>query len=193
MLALALVSCGYHTSNSLQNDCVTLSVPLITIDEEGELRNSLIKELSSTKAFVYSSSPSRYQLLVDVVEDKVDAIGYMWDRKPQDGKREDRLYPSEKRRFLEVKVRIIDTETNSDLVKPFYLSTRKDFDFVNPTVLGNIEFIDAKSQRQSVLQFSQGQLDSEEGGQHASYSSLFSDLASRIVTKLQYILIMGSK
>ena len=187
VLSTVLSGCGYHTQNSLvESNGIAVCVPLIRIDEEGHLRNSLIRELSSTKVFTYSSSPSRYQLIVEVLNDKIDTIGYMWDREPREESPKGRLYPSEKRRLCEAKIRLVDTESGEDFITPFYLSSHADFDFVNPTALNTIQFTDRESRKQTVLEFSRGQLDSEEGGQSGSFSPLFSDLATRIVAKLEY-------
>jgi|JI9StandDraft_1071089.scaffolds.fasta_scaffold22057_4 hypothetical protein len=178
-----LTGCGYHTTLS-KEDPLTISIPLITNDEEGYLRNFLAKELTSSGGFIYTAHTCRYQLIVEILQDKIDAVGYSWDKTPLEGDREKRLYPSEERRVIQAKVRILDTDTDKDRVPPFLVTSRVQFDFVNPTVLENIEFVDLTGEKMTVLQFSQGQLDSQEGGRDASYKPLYKDLASRIVGKL---------
>lgn len=177
--------CGYRSTTSTGSDTVAVSIPLIANDEDGVLRNELAKAIASTGKYRYTSSQdSRYQLIVSIKGDRAEHIGYVWDEEPITGEILNRLYPSEGRRAISVSVSIKDTDTNKTIVGPFVVNEYVDFDFVNPTALKNIEFTDVAGQSQSVLQFSLGQLDSEEGAKNESYHPAFKELSQKIASVL---------
>lgn len=181
-LAWFAFSCGYRAIGSFKdNEIVALSIPLISSDEDGRLRDNLAVLVASTRKYKYTSFNSRYQLLVKIESDETEHIGYMWDRDSIVGERLNKLYPSEGRRSVVAKVIIIDTITNKDLIEPFTVTVNSDFDFVNPTSIKNIEFTDTSQQKQTSLQYSLGQLDSQEGSSVEVAHPLFDKLAEKII------------
>lgn len=179
---LSLSSCGYRgVYCDTAEIAKPVSIALISIDDNGLLRQKLAKGLSASGKYYYTSTQSRYQLNVQILTNKTENIGYMWDRKPITGVLLNKLYPSEGRRFITAKVTMKDTHLNENLIKPFEVSTQTDYDFVNPTVLENIQFIDTFGEVKSVLQYSLGQLDSEEGAQTESYEPLYDLLVEKII------------
>lgn len=183
IICVTLSSCGYRgVYCDPKVHAKPVSVALISIDDNGIFRQKLARALSATGQYYYSSYPTRYQLCVEILQNQTHMVGYMWDRSPITGVRLDRLYPSEQRRFIKAKVTLKDTELKENLINPFEIYTQVDFDFVNPTVLKNVQFKDVFRQTQSVLQYSLGQLDSEEGGQNESYEPLFDLLTEKIIS-----------
>ena len=183
--AFILTSCGYHAPGALHKDGpVALSIPIIPEDDEGILRSSLARLISSTPSFHYQASNSRFQLNVVIEKDQSESIGYTWDQDSVTGKIENRLYPSEGRRTVKARVSIYDSEKKEDFISPFTIETSGDYDFVNPTAIKNIEFRDLEGEKRSVLQYSLGQLDSEEGAKIESIHPIFTELAKKIVRAL---------
>ena len=89
--------------------------------------------------------------------------------------------------MIKVQVSIYDTQESEYLVSPFKLTAHVDYDFVNPTALKNIEFTDRQGEKRSVLQYSLGQLDSEEGAKIESAQPLNQQIAQKIVRALSNI------
>ncbi len=187
LLATLCHSCGYRTpTNQLGNETVVLNIPLIRGDENGYLRADLAKVVSESPGFRYSSSASaRYSLEVKIISDSNETIGYTWDQKPITGEFIKRLFPNEGRRKVKAQVSLYDTEKNKNAISPYTIEGFADYDFVNPTAIKNIEFNDAQGDAQSVLQYSLGQLDSEEGARIESFQPLSQTLASYIMEALR--------
>jgi len=181
-MSIALSSCGYQGVYSLgKDDLIPVSIPLIYADDNGILRENLAHAISNTGRYFYKSSNARYQLVVKILNDKTEKVSYIWDQDPISGEILNRLYPSEGRRLIKALVSFKDTELDKCVVEPFEVSTFVDFDFVNPTVLKNIQFQDVFGETQSVLQYSLGQLDSEEGAKSESYYPIYKELTEKII------------
>lgn len=185
ILCFLITSCGYQKAGGDLETPLVLSIPLIWDDADGKLREHLAKRISSASRFSYtSSSNSRYQLIVKIEKDAADTIGYVWDQASLTGTRINRLYPSEGQRSITAKVHIQDTHSKKKVSEPFTVTVRSEYDFVNPTALQNIQFTDTSGHKQSTLQFSLGQLDSEEGAKIETFIPLFDNLALEITRSL---------
>ncbi len=164
-----------------------ISISQIRGDENGDLRSDLAKHVSHTPGMAYSSKrDARYRLDVKILEDASETIGYAWDEDPITGEFIKRLYPNEGRRKLKASASLYDTVQEKIVVSSFTVEGVSDFDFVNPTALKNIEFIDRNEQKQSVLHYSLGQLDSEEGAKQESFRSISETIAAQIVRVLKH-------
>ena len=93
------------------------------------------------------------------------------------------FYPSEGMREVVAKIELVDIKSGDSVIKPFFLSATADYDFVNPTVREAVEF-PLNNETTSVLQYSLGQLDSEEGAKSASYKPAYEKLAKKIINRL---------
>lgn len=188
LCSLAFVSCGYRAVSAVSGadgEQVAISVPLIETDNEGILRNQLAEQLSASGKYCYSSSTNtRYQLIVKNKSDATEQIGYLWDVNPKTGERFTLLYPNEGRRLSTFEVSVYDTHKKKTVVPAFRVSSHVDFDFVNPTDPKDIVFTDLQGQKQTVLQYSYGQVDSEEGAKLESYQPLYQHLAKQIIMNL---------
>ena len=186
LIFLFCSGCGYSSpQNQFDNQVAVVSVPLIRGDESGDLRDSLAKELSELSGYRYSSdSDARYRLDVKILGDTKETIGYVWDEAPITGAFIKRLYPNEGRRKLTVSISLYDTVKKKIVISPFDVEGFSEYDFVNPTALNVVEFIDLAGNVESVLQFSLGQLDSEEGARLESFQPLSQTLASQVAQAL---------
>ncbi len=178
-------SCGYHAAGQSTGEGVTtISIPLIKDDEDGVLRNSLARAMASTGKFAYSSSSSSTELVVSFESNLTDTIGYEWDVKTAKGGEVKRLYPDEGRKTIIALVTLRDSKTKEPILQPFKVKSQVEYDFVNPISAKEIEFKDVWGKEQMTLQYSLGQLDSEEGARGEAHVPLFQDLAGKIVEGL---------
>lgn len=185
-LPFLLIGCGYcKPTNQLGDDVAVLAVPLIRGDEDGLLRSDLAKEIAHSSGYSYSSSDARYRLDVTINSDSKETIGYVWDEEPITGAFIKRLYPNESRRKVKTTVSLYDLLEKKTVIAPFIVEGFADYDFVNPTALKNIEFKDGMDEDHSVLQYSLGQLDSEEGARLESFQPLSASLATQIMEALK--------
>lgn len=186
---LCAACCGYQcTSCPVQSTAaMRIAVPLIRGDDSGDLRNALARAVASVPGIVYSSSPDApYHLQVKIISDANEKIGYVWDEEPLTGAWIKRLYPNEGRRKVKISVALREMKTKKALIEPFELNGWADYDFVNPTALKMIEFTDEAGDQQSVLQYSLGQLDSEEGARSEAYSPIARTLADEVALALTH-------
>ncbi len=188
-MLLICAGCGYQACSSCgsnNGELTTITIPLIRGDENGDLRTSLAKKVAHTPGLAYSSkTDTRYRLDVKILEDASETIGFAWDEDPITGEFIKRLYPNEGRRKVKASVSLFDSVTEKAVVSPFTVEGVADFDFVNPTALKNIEFENVQGNKQTVLPFSLGQLDSEEGAKQESFRPLSDTIADQIVRALR--------
>lgn len=176
-----LSGCGYSLQGGSPPGKVALvSIPVIKEDDDGILRNCLARAISETGKYKYTSGDATRVLIIKFENEYVDTIGYEWDVNAATGVELNRLYPDEGRKTVNVLVSLFDSRTNDPVIEPFRVVAQANYDFVNPVALKDIEFSDTKGQRQTTLQYSLGQLDSEEGARSASNITLYQDLAKKI-------------
>ena len=182
---LLLSGCGYRAMGAQSNSSTTLvSIPIISEDDDGVLRNSLARAISETGRYRYSSGDAPYELLIKIESNLTDTIGYEWDVNAATGKEVKRLYPDEGRKTIVAFVTLIDAKTKEIVLEPFKVTAQANYDFVNPVAKKDIEFTDFLGREQSTLQYSLGQLDSEEGARGEVLRPLFADLATKIAEVL---------
>ncbi len=183
--ALILSSCGYHTVGGQSDaDKTLVSIPLIRDDDDGILRNCIARSISESGKFRYSSDFAPCELIVAFENSYTDTIGYEWDVNAASGQEVSRLYPDEGRRTVVALITLRDAKTKDPILKPFKISVRADYDFVNPVAKKDIEFKDFFGNEHTTLQYSLGQLDSEEGAKVEAGESLYRQLAGKIVDVL---------
>jgi len=183
---LLCTSCNYKVAQLEHNGdrALETSIPVIKKDAKGILRNQIAREMAYTNRFNYKDRNAKYKLLVTITEDSTSKIAFMWDRNPQTNADLEVFYPTEGQREVVAKVELVDAKSGEKVIEPFFLKAESIYDFVNPTVPGTLEFNDPYVGDLSVLQYSLGQLDSEEGAQAESYRPAYEDLAKKIVSRL---------
>jgi hypothetical protein len=181
-----LSGCGYSVQGSTPSEKIGLvSIPVIKEDDDGILRNSLARAISETGKYKYASKEASAELVIKFENEYVDIIGYEWDVNAATGIELNRLYPDEGRKSVVASVALIDVKTKDPIIEPFKVIAQANYDFVNPVALKDIEFRDARGQKQTTLQYSLGQLDSEEGARSACSATLYQDLAKKILDGLR--------
>jgi hypothetical protein len=185
-LTLLFSSCRYNaaTLNINGDTVVETSIPVIKKDPEGFLRNYLAREMASSASLYYKDTGAKYSLKVSIEKDLNSKITFNWDRNPETNENLQVFYPSEGMREIIVKVELVEEESGDAVIEPFFISASADYDFVNPTVPNSVRFLEALGGEESVLQYSLGQLDSEEGAKDTSYNPVYQRLAKKIVDRL---------
>ena len=184
--ALALCSCRYQDAalNINGSTTITTSIPVIKKDPNGLLRNYLAREMAQTGSLYYKDSGAKYALKVKIDKDDDSHVSFMWDRDPVTDENLHVYYPSEGMREVVAKVELVDASTGEAVIEPFFIDARTYFDFVNPTVKNSVQFRDALGGDEPILQYSLGQLDSEEGAKAESFDPVYKRLAKKIVSRL---------
>jgi hypothetical protein len=184
LLSILLTSCGYQATSGANNNQTVISIPVIHDDDDGVLRNSLAKAISETGKFKYSSEPQDNQLIVKFVNNYTDTIGYSWDINPATGAAVNRLYPGEGRKSIVANITLKNSKSKDPVLEPFNVTFQATYDYVNPVSKKQIEFKDKAGKTHSTLQYSLGQLDSEEGARLESANPLYQGLAKKIAETL---------
>ena len=195
ILSLATILCNSCNYGLAKLDIdgasvIETTIPVIKKDPRGILRNQLAREMSFTNSIHYKDRNAKYKLLVTITEDATSKITFMWDRNPKTNANLDVFYPTEGQREVVAKVELVEAKTGVAVIEPFYLRAESIYDFVNPTVPGTLEFNDPYVGDISVLQYSLGQLDSEEGAETESYEPAYEMLAKKIISRLSKTSVM---
>jgi hypothetical protein len=148
------------------------------------LTASLIRQASACGNLQVVSKGERLLLKVELIEDEQDYVGFRFDQKPISGKLISNLIPIESRRSIKAAVTLWDTIEDKALLGPENIQAHLDFDYVDGNSLQDLTFVNTKGEREKVLSFSLGQLDSIEGAQDATASPLFHVLAKKIIDRL---------
>ena len=188
LISLTLSSCGYKGMHDESGDKTTLSIPYFKGDDKGMLTDAVIKAIASSGTFSYLSSGGEYILEGKILSDQTETIGYQYDKDPLSGKPLHRLTPNERRSEMTVALSLIESRSAKVIAGPYNLTASSDYDFVDEDSLHDLSFYDQKGEKQSVLAFSLGQLESAEGAKSASLPPIYHQLAEQIAEGLSSIL-----
>lgn len=160
-----------------------VDVPLIVGDYSGGLQAAIIEEMGMQGPFFYGRG-GEFQLLVNLQTVEKEQIGYKYDQEPLTGKRINRLVPNEGRREVVAKVQLCNKKTDEVIWGPLYFTGKSDYDFVNPNSLESVMFDPIDQSETTVLAYSLGQLDSEEGAAATALQIAYQNLAKQITAYL---------
>ncbi|HEY2811124.1 MAG TPA: hypothetical protein VGJ00_07045 [Rhabdochlamydiaceae bacterium] len=177
-----LSSCGYHFSKD-SGEKTTISVPFVKGDGDGILTSAIIQALSTSGCFTFVKGEGSQQLLVTILSDTDDRIGYRYDRNPTTGERRKNIVGTENRESIQAEVKLIDTYTQEVLLGPEVISASADYDYVDSNSILDLVFFE-KGHPTTVIDFSLGQLDSIEGAHDDAQAPIFRKLAQKIVDAL---------
>lgn len=82
---------------------------------------------------------------------------------------------------MSIEITMIDAFDEKILMGPVTISANSEYDYIDVGSVRDLTFINSKGQRETVLSFSQGQLDSSEGAQDATLEPLYRHLAKKAV------------
>ena len=173
-----LVGCGYKFENHKN---LSIQVPYIEGDKTGFLTNKITEGLANSGIFYLKSKNAKYSLVGRVISDSADTIGYRRDRH-RDGMVKKNVVPTESRVNLQLEVKIL---SDSNVVfGPKIFSDFANCDFVDEDSLNDLSFINKDGNRQTVLSFSLGQLESVKTAQNAARDNMYRKIAIKIVDLL---------
>ena len=182
----ALSSCGYrYVSQDYSNaKPVSITIPYILGDPDAIFNNELVYQLSSSGHFVCVQTDGDYILQATVLSDTQSRIGFRYDRDNVSGALEKNLLGVEDRRSVAVRVTVIESGSNKEVLGPFEMSANVDYDYIDPGSPKDLVFSKLSGFSESIIQFSLGQLDSYEGAYDDTSRLVFRKLAEKITAGL---------
>lgn len=180
-LLFACFGCSYKFKDAPLG---SVNVPFITDDAEGYLTKSLIYQLSSDGIFNYESDHADYTLKVDILDTKNEKIGYRRDR-DQQGNPLKNLMPTESRQVIKAEVFLESNIDHKTVWGPVTITTDTDYDYVEQDSFKDLSFVNSYHERQDVLSFSLGQMESVGSAQVSALKPLYRKLARNIVDALK--------
>jgi hypothetical protein len=182
-LFLFCLSCSYkcHLPDEISNK--SINIPFVRGDTDGILTEALVFQLTASGLVAYKQSNADYKLHVNVLNVENDKIGYRKDRQP-DGCYRKNLMPVEGRERVSVECYLTSSLTGETVWGPRIISADVDYDYVDQDSLKDLSFIDKEGQRQTILSYSLGQLESIPCAQEAALRPLSMKLAKNIVNAL---------
>lgn len=182
---LLVCGCGYHfDGGETERGTVTISVPYIKGDLEGQLNAQLVRALSSSGHFDCVQNGGELILEASIAGDGDERIGFRFDRNPQSGELRDNIIGTENRRTIIAVVTLIDTSTHTAVLGPQTVKADADYDYVDSNSIRDLTFITDRGIPEKVLDFSLGQLDSVDGAHDDASTVIYRHLAQKIVDGL---------
>ncbi|NGX56838.1 MAG: hypothetical protein K1060chlam5_01084 [Candidatus Anoxychlamydiales bacterium] len=179
-LLFFLNSCSYHLGRNEDSKISTVSVPYVKGDFSGLFTQEVIRQISNTPSLTYRYSNADSKLKIAIIDNKVDQIGYKYDRDKKD-QRKKNIRQTESRQTITVNIELMDNKTNETILGPYKISADEAFDYVDQDNLNDLSFVDSNGNRETVLAFSLGQLESFENAKDASLKPIYIQLAQKIV------------
>jgi len=181
-LFFSLSSCGYHFQRA--DEQRTLSIPYVKGDQEGQLTNELIRQFARSGAYTYLREDGDLQLRVSLVGTTSEEIGFRYDRNQTTGAVETNLMPTENRRTVTAEVSLVHAGTEEIFAGPYQISAAVDYDYTDVNSIQALAFVTPTGQKEKVLNYSLGQVDSPEGAHDDATVPLYRNLAQQIVAAI---------
>lgn len=187
-LCLLLSSCGYRSIDTDHRQ--TVSIPYVRGDEEGFLTTALISEINQTGLYDYVNSNGDLELKVALVGNSEEVVGFRYDRS-HSGRIEQNLMETENRRHAAAEITLYRASEETPILGPLVVTAFAEFDYIDVSSLRELAFTKSNGKLEKVIDFSQGQLDSIEGGQDNVCTPLYHQLAKKISAAVQKAAFMG--
>jgi hypothetical protein len=175
LFLLILNSCGYKLACNK-----TICIPFVFDDCYGNFTNEIIKVVSKSNCLSYSNYRADYTLKIKVVNLNHETVGFRKDQE-KDFTIKNNIIASEGRLTATVCISILDNKTCKLCFGPKEVTSYVDYDYVDENSLQDLSFINQSNQRITVLDFSIGQLESEESARNAAKEPLFKELSKKII------------
>jgi len=185
--SFALTSCGYRLSEEKDSASCKMAISYVRGDIDGRLTDAIINTMSTSSKWQYVQDQADVVLDIEVVQNDRYHIGYKYDRVASTAQLINRLIPSEGRRTVRLRLQLLDATRGQVLHGPYEVEAFADYDFVNFDTYKDLAFVNQAGVAESVLSFSLGQLDSEEGGKCAVEDAVYHHLAEKIVVGLDHL------
>lgn len=179
---LLLSGCGYRFEGAdAEGPAVTISVPYIKGDPDGQFGMELVRALSSSGQFDCVQGGGMLVLQAAIIAEGDDRIGFRFDRDPTTGARRDNIVGTENRFTISAEVKLIDAYTDEVVIGPHVVKAHADYDYVDSNSIRDLTFFTPNGIPEKVLDFSLGQLDSVVGAHDDAIAVLYRHLAQKIV------------
>jgi len=185
-LCLLLTSCSYRAITS--EDRQTVSIPYVRGDEEGFLTSALISAIDRVGLYDYVNSNGDFELKVAIIGDSEETTGYRYNRS-KTGHIKQNLMETENRRYVSAEVTLYQATEETPVLGPLVVTAFAEFDYIDVSSLRELAFIGPHGKTEKVIDFSQGQLDSIEGGEDNVLTPLYRQLARKIAAVIQKSLL----
>ncbi|KPK32514.1 MAG: hypothetical protein AMS24_04055 [Chlamydiae bacterium SM23_39] len=173
------LSCNYKLGNEYFKSS-SINVPYIQGDKDGILTKELVFELAETGVFEYKNNSADFNLNISILNTFDEQIGYRFDRDNK-GKRKKNIMATEGRKKIKAKISLFSKKEKKIIFGPKIIETDVDYDYVTQDSINDLSFILPNGKRETVLQFSLGQLESISAAQKATLLPLYKSLAKKIV------------
>ncbi len=168
---------------------MTLSIPYVRGDERGFLTNAVISEMNRTGLYEYVRTGGELELKIALVGHHEEVIGYRYDRSEKKAHLQQNLLATENRHIVSAEITLYRASEEEPLLGPLVVSASAEFDYIDVSTIRELAFITPSGKREKVIDFSEGQLDSIEGGQDNVLSPIYDDLAKKIAAMIQKALL----
>lgn len=183
-------SCGYHTSDRNLSRIRSISVPYVGGDVDGQFTDHLAYALAACGRFNYEQSGGRYQLNVNILSNQDHRIGYRYDRQGKKGKKLKNIVGTEQRKSITVEVKLMDSCTEELIFGPELVTSTAEYDYIDGNSIKDLIFDTTEEEinnnkiknKKVVINFSAGQLDSQDAASKDSLTPLYRNLAEKIVS-----------
>lgn len=176
-----LTGCGYRSEGG---EPISVSIPYVIGDYEGELTDALVWAFSRTSQFRYTQGEGDWRLEAKVLDTVNDRIGYRYDRDDKSGKLRSNVIGTENRRTVSLQVSVINATTGCLVWGPHILKADGTYDYVDTNSLQDLSFVNQEGIRQTSIAFSLGQLDSVGAAGEEAIYPIYRKLAQKIVDGL---------
>lgn len=182
-LVLALSACGYRLQGATSSDSIALvEIPYIAGDTHGVFTGEMIRALSRSGDFRYTSSQGDLILYVAISGRSDGAIGWKYNRL-YPNVFEKRLMPIENRLSITATFSLVDNQTGRELIPPTSINAFEDYDYANTSAYAD-EIVATPNGNESVINYSLGQLDAPDGASLAASDPVYRKIAEKIMTAL---------
>jgi hypothetical protein len=183
LITAFLTGCGYQVLSSNQ-PVLAFTVAPIQGDNDGVFLQTIIRVAETYPGVEYQAFDAPCVLKAKFVHHSNDHIGYKYQTEDGSGEIINRLSPTEGQHTLEVELMLVDAITQKKIVGPKQIEVTVDYDFVDSKSYNDLTFINPLGLTRTVLDYSLGQLDSEEAATIGSKERLYQKTAHEILSFL---------
>jgi hypothetical protein len=177
---LLFSSCGYQWGSKKNTDVVVMDIPYAKGDMDGAFTAAVIRQINHSFLFDYDPSSRRLILQLSLYESAEENIGYRHDRNDLNLPKKSVL-PTEGRKKAKAEVVLVEESSGKVLFGPMIVEADVDYDFITQNSLNDLTFITPSGKRESLLNFSMGQLEPSSSAQEAARKVLLEKLSKKIV------------
>jgi len=175
---MAMTSCSGYRWGSLgvlAGSYKTINVPYVEGDKDGKLTASIIRELdNSAGGLAYQQHASELMLRVEIKDTYNENIGFRY-KKDESGDSFNDIIQVESRMLAKAEVSVEEALTGRTIVGPVVLDAHVDYDY------------DIDSNRSNLIDFSLGQMTTNENAADIARDPLNHALAVMIVSYINHI------